>query len=206
MLQVWGIAEDQRPDCEQDTGINIIPDGSRTNRNDMPGASNSGTELLMSNATGYPSRGGQAATVSEGPGKPKGKTGTAASPARRINPIVSGDTWTTGPPSTVPGVQFERTRFGEIGAEDAADKVTGAVAGFVTRKFLISVPGLSRHIRDTNGVRRDIPRAHRPIRQRIQINADRRRSERGRWSRSVVFMHPPRLTRLRPRFRSSKMR
>ena len=29
---------------------------------------------------------------------------------------------------------------------------------FVTRKFLISVPGLSRHVRYTNGVRRDIPR------------------------------------------------
>ena len=93
--------------------------------------------------------------------------------------VLSGDTWNNSPLSTVPGVQSERTWFGEIGVEAAADKVMVAVAGeqvwmncctragaggdagvikstWTLCEFLISVPGLSRLVRDTDGVRRDI--------------------------------------------------
>ena len=41
---------------------------------------------------------------------------------------MSGDTSKTGPASKVPGVQSDHMQFGEIGAEDSADRVTGAWA------------------------------------------------------------------------------
>ena len=95
----------------------------------MTGASDPTTGLLRLGATGSPNRGGQSEAVPDGAGEPTSEAGTAVSPALRRKPVVSGDTSNTGPASTVPGVQSVRTRFGEIGAEASAVRVTGAAAG-----------------------------------------------------------------------------